>query len=167
MTTTPGLIRLHNEDWGYETNCFVCEPTNPAGLQIPFFHDVAGARVIADFSLDDGFGGAPTMIHGGITLAVLDEAMAWACIAVGHRWAMTAETTTRFSRPMMVDRPYRVEASLADQQEAMISARAVVTFENKGETKTCAQAEASFTVLGEAQVTRLTGDASPDSDYTR
>ena len=160
-------MRLHNNDWDYETNCFVCEPTNGAGLQIPFFHDRAGERVVADFSLGDAFSGAPTMIHGGISLAVLDEAMAWACIAVGQRWAMTTETISRFERPIMVDRPYRVEASIVDQQDAVIRTRAAITFEHKGETKQCATADASFTVLGEAHVTRLTGDTSPDTDYTR
>jgi len=31
--------RLHNDDWGMETNCFVCEPKNGTGLQLPFFHN--------------------------------------------------------------------------------------------------------------------------------
>jgi acyl-coenzyme A thioesterase PaaI-like protein len=28
------VIRIHNEDWGFETNCFVCEPRNDRGLRI-------------------------------------------------------------------------------------------------------------------------------------
>lgn len=167
MNNTSGLVQLHNDDWGYETNCFVCEPTNSAGLQIPFFHDRAGERVIADVLLSDDYSGAPTMVHGGVVLAVLDEAMAWACIAVGHRWAMTTETTTKFARPVLVERQYRVIATIVTQDATSIRAQGSVTFENKGETKTCAESEATFAILGEAQVTRLTGDNSPDTSYTR
>jgi hypothetical protein len=66
-------IRLHNEDWGFETNCFVCEPRNDQGLRIPFFHDTELDVVFADFELSNVFSGAPTLVHGGVTLAVLDR----------------------------------------------------------------------------------------------
>ena len=40
-------IRLHNDDLGYESNCFVCEASNEAGLRIPFFHDTEREMVVA------------------------------------------------------------------------------------------------------------------------
>src|SRR5699024_8543549 len=80
---------LTNDQWGFESNCFVCEARNDAGLRIPFFHDEDTGTVTATFTLDDRFSGAPSYVHGGLLLAVLDEAMAWAAIAVAHRWAMT------------------------------------------------------------------------------
>lgn len=39
------LRRLHNEDWGFDSNCFVCEPRNDGGLQIPFHHDTVLPQV--------------------------------------------------------------------------------------------------------------------------
>ena len=65
MTThsTDTMIRLHNDDWGYETNCFVCEPRNERGLQIAFFHDVDRSVVTAEFELDDAHSGAPTLVQ--------------------------------------------------------------------------------------------------------
>jgi acyl-coenzyme A thioesterase PaaI-like protein len=75
------VIAIHNEDWGFESNCFVCEPKNGHGLRIPFFHDTDTDVVFADFELGRDFSGAPSLVHGGLLLAVLDEAMAWACIA--------------------------------------------------------------------------------------
>jgi hypothetical protein len=48
------MIRLHNDDWGFDTNCFVCEPSNPAGLQIPFFHDTDRGLVLAEFRALEG-----------------------------------------------------------------------------------------------------------------
>jgi acyl-coenzyme A thioesterase PaaI-like protein len=148
------LIRLHNDDWGYETNCFVCEPANADGMQIPFFHDTERAVVTADFTLGASFSGAPTLIHGGVTLAVLDEAMAWACIAIGGQWAVTAETTTRFVRAVRVDSTYTVEAEVLDHVDSTIRTAARV-LDRRGVVR--AEATASFTTLGEAQAVRIAG----------
>ncbi len=148
------MIRLHNDDWGFESNCFVCEPSNAGGLQIPFFHDTERGLVTADFELGDTFSGAPTLVHGGVTLAVLDEAMAWACIAVGKQWAVTTETTTRFHRAVRIGSRYRVEAEVVDHVEAVMRTTARL-FDQRDVVR--AEATASFTTLGEAQATRLAG----------
>ncbi len=146
--------RLHNEDWGFETNCFVCEPTNARGLQIPFFHDDELEVVNAEFELSDTFSGAPTLVHGGVTLAVLDEAMAWACIAVGRQWAVTTDTTTKFHRTVRVGSLYRVEAGVVDHVDGVMRTTATVV-DRRGELRV--EAAASFTTLGEAQAARLIG----------
>lgn len=148
------LIRLHNDDWGFETNCFACEPRNERGLRIQFFHDTDRGLVVADFELGEAFSGAPTVVHGGVTLTVLDEAMAWACIALGGQWAVTTETNTRFHRPVRVDAPHRVEARIVEHDDAVIRASAHVT-DVTG--RRCADAVATFACLGGAQVQRLLG----------
>ena len=148
------MIRLHNDDWGFETNCFVCEPTNANGLQIPFFHDTDRGVVTAEFELSDTFSSAPTLVHGGVTLAVLDEAMAWACIAIGKQWAVTTETTTRFDGVVRVGSRYSVEAEVVDHVDATIRVTARVL---DGRDVVRAAAEASFTTLGEAQAVRIAG----------
>ena len=56
--------RLTNEQWGFSSNCFVCEPTNGAGLRIPFFHDTERDVVTAEFDLTDAFSGTPSYVHG-------------------------------------------------------------------------------------------------------
>lgn len=89
--------RLRNEQWGFESNCFVCEPRNDAGLRLPFEHDDEDDVVVCEFTLDDRFSGAPRFLHGGVLLAVLDEAMAWATIAIAGKFAVTEESTTRFA----------------------------------------------------------------------
>lgn len=148
------MHRLHNEDWGFETNCFVCEPTNERGLRIPFFHDDERAVVTAEFELSDTFSGAPTLVHGGVTLAVLDEAMAWACIAVGNQWAVTTETATKFHRAVRVGSLYRVEATVVDHADGVMRTAATIV-DRRGELRV--EAEASFASLGEAQAARLIG----------
>ena len=153
------MIHLHNEDWGFETNCFVCEPSNAHGLRIPFFHDTERGIVTAAFELSDTFSGAPTLVHGGITLAVLDEAMAWACIAIGERWAVTTETPTVFHRPVRVAGSYLVEAEVVEHVDHVDTTMRTVArvLDRRGAVR--ADARATFTVLGEARATRLAGGA--------
>lgn len=149
---------LHNEDWGFDSNCFVCEPRNSGGLQIPFAHDASNDTVVASFTLGPRFSGAPSYVHGGITLAVLDEAMAWATIAVGGKFAVTVNTSTRFLRPVLVGKEHVVEARLCAQNEECIETAAVI---RDPDGKVCAETTASFAVLGAAQAVKATGaDAS-------
>lgn len=148
---------LTNERWGFESNCFVCEPRNDAGLRIPFFHDPATETVTATFTLDDRFSGAPSYLHGGVLLAVLDEAMAWATIAVAHRWAVTGETTTRFEHPVRVGGKYTVTARITGpvpDDASTLAASAEIT-DHKG--RRCAASSATFVVLGEAQAADAAG----------
>ncbi len=147
------IVRLHNEDWGFETNCFVCEPRNRQGLRIPFFHDTDRSLVTADFVLDDAFSGAPTLVHGGVVLAILDEAMAWACIAVGRRWAVTTETSARFDRPVRVGRRYLAEAEVIEHVDTTM--RTVGRIGDERGVRV--EATATFTTLGEAEASRLAG----------
>ena len=157
------IHRLHNENWGFETNCFVCEPTNERGLRIPFFHDDERDLVTAEFELTDAFSGAPTLVHGGVTLAVVDEAMAWACIAIGRQWAVTTETTTRFHRAVRVGSRYRVEAKVLDHADGSMWTSARV-LDRRGALRV--ESNATFTVLGEAQATRLAGAEIPARHQT-
>ena len=147
----------------------MCEQRNDAGLRIPFFHDEINDTVTATFELDQRFSGAPNYLHGGVLLAVLDEAMAWAAIAVAHRWAVTGETTTRFEHPVRTGRPYTVTATIIEHPTdgtAAISAAAVITDTKR---RTCATAAATFVVLGEAQASDAAGIAVDQlgGDYVR
>lgn len=155
---------LTNDRWGFPSNCFVCEATNEAGLRIPYFHDEANDTVVADFELDDRFSGAPSYVHGGLQLAVLDEAMAWAAIAVAGRWAVTAETSTRFTHPVRVGRQYTVTARITStitDDDGGLTASATITDTKE---RLCAEASATFVVLGEAHAVDATGVAIGDND---
>jgi uncharacterized protein (TIGR00369 family) len=151
---------LTNAGWGFESNCFVCEPKNTRGLQIPFFHDDEGDVVTAEVTLDRDFSGVPQYLHGGVLLSLLDEAMAWATIAVGNRFAVTREMHTTFARPVRVGLTYRVEARLTSLSPERIDAESVI-LDHKG--RACVTATAEFFPLSEAQAvdgigSALTGD---------
>lgn len=151
--------RLHNDDWGYESNCYVCEARNEGGLQIPFFHDLENDVVEADFLLDSTYSGAPTMVHGGVQLAVLDEAMAWATIAIAGQWALTSKSSAEFLAPVMVDVRHQVDARIGAVDGTRITAAACII---NGDGVVCTTAAAEFVAIGEAVATTALGTAVKD-----
>lgn len=149
--------RLDNAAWGFTSSCFVCEESNDRGLRIPFFHH--DDRVVAEFSLADAFSGAPRVVHGGVVLSVLDEAMAWAAIAIGGRFAMTRSTSATFARPVRPGRRYRVEGFVDAVDRHTVFTHAVVLDEGG---RQCAGASAELAVLSEAAAGRAIGEVTGD-----
>ena len=133
------LERLTNERWGFSSNCFVCEPTNAVGLRQPFFHDTDHDLVVADLELGFAHSGAPTFVHGGVQLALLDEAMAWAAIAVAGKFAVTAQFASTFHHPVRIDRRYRLEAGIDERSDASLTAHARIV-DNQDRPRTSATA---------------------------
>lgn len=148
---------LDNAAWGFDTNCFVCEPANGRGLGIRFFHDDLAGVVEADFELGAAFSGVPHYVHGGVLLAILDDAMAWASIAVAKRFAVVQSTATTFDRPVRLDEPYRVEASVQDHTDAAVTTRAHIA-DSGG--RHCAEAHARLVVMSTAAARRAIGTLS-------
>lgn len=138
---------LTNITWGFESSCFVCEPDNPRGLGVPFFHDEEAGLVTAEFRLGAEFSGAPHYVHGGVLLAMLDEAMAWAAIAVAGRFAVVQSTATTFDRPVRIDEPHRLEASIQEHTDTAVTARAHIS---DAADRRCAEARARLVVLSAA-----------------
>jgi uncharacterized protein (TIGR00369 family) len=141
------LRSLDNASWGFETTCYVCEPSNAHGLRIPFFHDDEAGVVTAEFRLGAEMSGAPHYVHGGVLLAILDEAMAWAAIALGGRFAVVQSTATTFDRPVRIDAPHRVEASIHERTDAAVTARAYIA---DASDRRCAEARARLVVMSTA-----------------
>ena len=158
--------RLENAAWGFASRCFVCEPANAAGLRIPFFHDDEAGTVVAEFTLDGAFSGTPNYVHGGVVLAVLDEAMAWATIALAGTFALTRTTSATFVRPVAVGRPHRVEARVAGRgADGTLETTAVVT---DAAGRPCAEAGARFVPMTRAQAEAAVGEVGGrDAGYVR
>jgi acyl-coenzyme A thioesterase PaaI-like protein len=151
---------LTNDLWDYESNCFVCEQSNEGGLRIPFQLDDDGDTVSASFRLGTTYSGAPALLHGGVSLALLDEAQAWACIAVAGRWALTASTAADFISPVFVDHPYRVEAEVTDVDDALVHTVGRVV---GGDDATLISSISTFHIVGEVDV--ATGENTLDEHH--
>jgi uncharacterized protein (TIGR00369 family) len=156
---------LTNAAWGFESNCFVCEPANPRGLGIPFFHDEESGVVTADFRLGPELSGAPHYVHGGVLLALLDEAMAWAAIALAGRFAVVQSTATTFDRPVRIDEPHRLEATIQDHTDTAVTARAYIA---DAAGRRCAEGRARLVVLSTAAAGAALGPVTgADMRYLR
>ncbi len=89
-----------------DRNCFACGAENPIGLHLEF--ERAGAQSVrTQVTLARQFQGWRDVAHGGIVIALLDEAMAYAAGAAGFR-GVTASLSTRFRAPIPLGRPLDV-----------------------------------------------------------
>jgi acyl-coenzyme A thioesterase PaaI-like protein len=158
------VTRLTNAGWGFASMCFVCEEANALGMRVPFFHDDERGVVTAEFTLTDTFSGAPELAHGGALMALCDEAMSWATIAVAKSFALTASNGHRFLRPVRLGRPYVVEARIVERTDVIRTA-AVITSRSTG--KVAVEADAVFTPLDAARAADVIGQeiTGTDADY--
>ncbi|MGH7746479.1 MAG: PaaI family thioesterase [Candidatus Dormibacteria bacterium] len=138
------MRRLLTNSFGFESNCWVCEPSNPVGLRVPFHHDDEAHTVTATLRLDANHSGAPNLVHGGLLAALCDDAMAWASIAEAHRFALTAETRLSYLVPVPVDQEITVTARLIGRHGRQVWLMAEV---RAGDT-VCVRAESRGTVMG-------------------
>jgi len=156
---------LDNTAFGFPADCFVCDQANTHGLRLSFVYDDDAAVVRSDFTLGPAYSGAPRFVHGGLVLAILDEAMAWAAIGIAKRFAVSRTSRASFRRPVMVDAHHRVEAMVESHDEASVNARARVI---NDQGKKCAEASARLVVLtAEGAREAIGADVGGSSAYLR
>lgn len=148
---------LDNEQWDFGSNCFVCEPRNDRGLGIPYYLDDESNRVVAPFTPETRHSGAPMFAHGGFSQALLDEGMAWAVIAIAHRFGVTRKAEVTFVRPVTIGEPHTVSAWIESRDGNELIALGEIT-DNRG--KTCVQVRASFYVLTKEEAEAAVGARS-------
>jgi uncharacterized protein (TIGR00369 family) len=132
-------------------NCFACGPTNPIGMHLHFERAGDAEGVLARATLAAHYQGWRGIAHGGIVMALLDEAMAHAAGFAGHR-GVTATVSVRFRRPVPLERPVVVRGRVTWQRRNVLGVEGNI-FDEDGAL--LAHAEGSFVSRG-----RL--DAAPD-----
>jgi len=137
--------RLLTNDFGFESSCWVCEPTNPVGLRVPFEHDDEAHTVSATLRLDGRHSGAPNLVHGGLLAALCDDAMAWTAIAEARRFALTAETRLTYLAPVPVDQEFTVTARLIGRHGRQLWLMAEV----RSGGAVCVRAESRASAMGD------------------
>lgn len=91
-------------------NCVVCSLANNRGLQLDFISGDDGS-ITATFSCDETLEGYRGIMHGGMISSVLDGAMTHCMFAHG-KTAVTAEISTRFRHPILVQQVATVSAQI-------------------------------------------------------
>lgn len=106
------MLRPLANTFGFATNCFVCQPTNAAGLRLTYVHDDERNVAVAQHTFGTEHSGAPSLVHGGVIAAVCDDAMAWAAIATTGQFALTAETRLTYLLPVPIDQELTITGRL-------------------------------------------------------
>ncbi len=125
-------------------NCFACGPTNPIGMHVHFDRATDDEGVCARVELGAQYQGWRGIAHGGIVMALLDEAMAHAAGFAGHR-GVTATVSVRFRKPVPLERPIQVRGRVTWQRRSVLGVDASV-FDDAGNL--LAHAEGSFVSRG-------------------
>jgi acyl-coenzyme A thioesterase PaaI-like protein len=119
-----------------------------------FFLDRERGRVVGEFTPTADHSGAPNYAHGGATMAVLDDAMAWAIIATKERFPLSRRMETDFLRPVMVGKTYAVEAWVDLYKDRAVEVRAEL---RSGSGKVCVSARGTYMVMTEAEAEAAIG----------
>jgi acyl-coenzyme A thioesterase PaaI-like protein len=125
-------------------NCFACGPTNPIGLRVHFDRADDAEGVLARLTLAPEYQGWRGIAHGGIVMALLDEAMAHAAGFAGHR-GVTATVSVRFRKPVPLEQPIEVRGRVTWQRRNVLGVEANVLDAAGG---VLAHAEGSFVSRG-------------------
>lgn len=105
-------------------NCFACGPDNPIGMHL-HFEPAATGDVRAGVTLAPHYQGWRGIAHGGIVMALLDEAMAHAAGFAGHR-GVTASVNVRFRKPVPLERPLEVCGRVTGQRRNVVGVEAEI-----------------------------------------
>jgi len=107
-------------------DCLVCGRDNPHGLRLQLHVDPQAGEVRVAFTPQPHHVGFHELLHGGVTMTVIDEAMAWAAAWAGRRFCVAAELTVRFRRPGRLGRELHVSATVgrATSRLVLVSATA-------------------------------------------
>jgi uncharacterized protein (TIGR00369 family) len=144
--------------------CFVCDQGNAEGMRQQFFLDDELGRVVATFTPLPGFSGAPNYTHGGASMAVLDDAMAWAIIELKQRFGITRRCEVDFIRPVMIGASHDVQAWVESFADRSLVARAEM---RNSEGKLCVATKATYIVLTmEEAMNAIGGGATTAASYT-
>lgn len=125
-------------------NCFACGPSNPIGIHLHFDRNADGEGVLARLELAPAYQGWRGIAHGGIVMALLDEAMAYAAGFAGHR-GVTAQVSARFRKPVPLEQPIEVRGRVTWQRRNVLGVEASIL---DGAGNLLARAEGSFVSRG-------------------
>jgi len=121
MTTWPQI--LIDVDRNYSM-CFGCGQSNPIGLKLNFRQDGKNAR--AEFTPTEVYQGWPGLVHGGILVCMLDEAMGWVVMLQGIN-CVTAEIQAKLKRPVPVNEPLIITSSITKKTRKLIKSKAAIS----------------------------------------
>ena len=133
--------------------CFFCGALNASGLKLAFFLDEETGEAFADYTAEARFCGQKDLLHGGMQMGLLDEAMWWAgYAATGETRAVTVNARFRFLRPVYVGDAIRISCRMTSRDDRDIHLRGRIL---NPEGKVCTAVTGTYRVLDQTQYDRL------------
>lgn len=140
--------RLTRDNLAISTQCYVCDPTNEAGLHIAYFLDDKTGRVTAEYTPQDFHQGAPGIVHGGVLAAILDDAMAWAVNVLSGSFGLTRRTEIEYSRMVRTGESYSVTAWISEIEKSVAVAIGEL---RRSDGKVCCGTKAEFSLISQEE----------------
>lgn len=100
---------------------------NPIGLKLAFRWD--GKTASADFTPGEYHQGWPGIVHGGVILALMDEA-AGSAVSFTHLNCVSARIQVKLKHPARINEPLTVSASVREVKRRIVETVAVVCDKN-------------------------------------
>jgi uncharacterized protein (TIGR00369 family) len=126
-TVDENLLRLSRNT----LNCYVCGPQNPAGLHVAYERDGEnGARGVY-VALREHCGW-PGILHGGISFALMDEALAYA-LYFHDMFGVTAKAESRFREPIREGDSLVIGAWVIEQKRKLVIAKAEIRLNDESQ----------------------------------
>lgn len=107
--------------------CFICGPKNPYGLRVSFRLEDGISK--AEFWPEPKHQGWADYLHGGLVLALLDEALAYAAYHRGF-YAVTAKVEARLRKPIRTGQKLAITGKIISQRRKIIESRAAIHLED-------------------------------------
>lgn len=124
MAGWPQISINTNRDYSV---CFGCGQNNPIGLKLKFQWDGKTAR--AEFTPTGNYQGWPDLVHGGIIICLLDEAVGYAALFEGLH-CVTAEMQVRLRRPASIGDTLIITSSLSKKNRKLAKAKASISLKD-------------------------------------
>jgi uncharacterized protein (TIGR00369 family) len=111
--------------------CLICGLKNPAGMKASFF-DVETGECVSLFTARDEHQSYPGRVHGGMITAMLDETIGRAIMGANPQefWAVTAELTTRFKKPVPIDVELRGVGRIVKEEGRVVTGTGEILLPN-------------------------------------
>ena len=107
--------------------CFGCGKDNPIGLKLEFKQDGKIAR--AEFTPTELHQGWSGIVHGGIVICLLDEAMGYATLFADLH-CVTASMKARLRRPVFIGEHLIITSSVTNNKRKLVETEARISLKD-------------------------------------
>ncbi|WP_051343010.1 PaaI family thioesterase [Pseudonocardia spinosispora] len=98
----------------HTAQCLGCGPDNPAGLHMEV--RPSGEGLVTDVVFDGRLVGAPGVAHGGAVATACDDLFGFLVLYAAGVTAVTRSLQVEYHAPVVLDRSYRITATLDSRE---------------------------------------------------